>query len=209
MKEAIETVDLLNRETQQFEPAILYRGIDKTNLDDFDRRWRPLIDVRIAQMTSPSEIAAANIQDWHWDWRDKAKKRTGQLASDSFAVEIDGITQGLLFTTSAAFARIDEQKGLDIVYLEYLATAPWNRKGFTTRPIYKGVGRVLVAAAISLSHDLGFQGRIGLHSIPQSESWYRDTCGMNDLGVDMNADHRGVLRYFEMTSDGANAFISS
>ena len=60
-------------------------------------------------------------------------------------------------------------------------------------------------AAIALSQELEFKGRIGLHSLPQANSFYANTCGMSDLGMD--PDHLG-LRYFEMTSEQAEAFIA-
>ena len=47
--------------------------------------------------------------------------------------------------------------------------------------------------------------RIGLHSLPQANGFYANTCGMTDLGADL--DHRG-LRYFEMTPEQAQAFIA-
>lgn len=209
MKRALGGVELLNRRTRNFEPAVVYQEIDESNLSHFEEQWRPLIRERLASLTTLEEVQTANIQDWHWNWRKKVLKRKGQLSNESFAVEANGTTQGLLFVKTTAFGRIAEQKGLDLVYLEYVATAPWNRHGFTQTPLYKGVGRILLATAISMSVDLGFRGRVALHSIPQSESWYRDECGMSDLGPDLDADTRGVLRYFEMTAVQAQSFISA
>jgi hypothetical protein len=67
------------------------------------------------------------------------------------------------------------------------------------------VGRVLLATAIQLSLDEEFKGRIGLHSLPQSEPYYRDIVNMRDLGPDEN--YQGQLRYFEFDEAGAQAFI--
>ncbi|MNR44822.1 hypothetical protein D3C85_1636060 [compost metagenome] len=61
---------------------------------------------------------------------------------------------------------------------------------------------MLLATAISLSFGEEFAGRIGLHALPQAESWYRDVCGMTDLGVDGTG-----MTYFEMTEPQARAFI--
>ncbi len=49
-------------------------------------------------------------------------------------------------------------------------------------------------------------GRIGLHSLRQAESFYRDTCGMAGLGEDPNEYN---LPYFEMTEAQANQFIGN
>ena len=58
---------------------------------------------------------------------------------------------------------------------------------------------------MALSEELEFQGRIGLHSLPQANGFYANACGMTDLGAD--ADHQG-LRYFEMTPEQARAFVA-
>jgi hypothetical protein len=63
----------------------------------------------------------------------------------------------------------------------------------------------MIRAAIALSEELEFKGRIGLHSLPQANSFYANTCGMSDLGMD--ADYQN-LRYFEMTPEQAEAFIA-
>jgi hypothetical protein len=49
---------------------------------------------------------------------------------------------------------------------------------------------------------LGFKGRIGLHSLPQSEPWYQKI-GFTDVGPDPTKK----MRYFEMTEVQAAGFI--
>jgi len=207
MKSHVARVDLYNRLTNKTEPADVFQEIDQANLDDYTRLWRPAFLGRLAGLTSAAEVQAANLQDEHWDWIGKTSQRSGHLGYESFAVECAGVTQGLMFVKTTAFARLESQKGLDLVYVDLLATAPWNRHGFTATPTYKGVGRVLLVTAVSYSAELGFRGRLGLHSLPQSESWYRTQCGMTDLGVDP-AVPPGVLHYFEMTEVQAQAFTA-
>ena len=77
-------------------------------------------------------------------------------------------------------------------------------KGIVQFPRYRGVGSILIRVAIALSEDLGFRGRLGLHSLPQADGFYADTCNMVDLGVDRDYHN---LRYFEMTPECAQAFI--
>ncbi len=45
----------------------------------------------------------------------------------------------------------------------------------------------------------------GLHSLPQANGFYANTCGMTDLGPDPGYDN---LRYFEMTPEQAQVFIA-
>jgi hypothetical protein len=54
-----------------------------------------------------------------------------------------------------------------------------------------------------LSEEEGFKGRIGLHSLPQADEFYR-LRGMTDLGTDQTNQN---LRYFEMTAEQARAFL--
>ena len=89
--------------------------------------------------------------------------------------------------------------------MEYVENAPWNRKELFDPPRYRGVGSVLIRAAVALSEDQEFHGRIGLHSLPQANSFYANTCGMTDLGTDPGYHD---LRYFEMTSKQARVFIA-
>ena len=57
------------------------------------------------------------------------------------------------------------------------------------------VGMLLIRAAVAMSDDLGFHGRIGLHSPPQASGFYANTCGMTDAG-------HGSLHRFEMMIGG-------
>ena len=91
-----------------------------------------------------------------------------------------------------------------MVYVNYLEAAPWNVASFIPPGKFRGVGSILIGAAINLSLDEGFYGRIGLHSLPQAERFYAKTCGMEELGIDPQVED---LRYFEMTQEQAAAFV--
>jgi hypothetical protein len=130
----------------------------------------------------------------------------GLLAHLGFSVVCDGMTQGLMRIDLTHSSRLATQHGKPLVYVEYLEAAPWNRPELSSPPRYRGVGSALIAAAILLSMSEGFKGRIGLHSLPQADQFYRDTCCMSDLGPDAN--YRGNLKYFEMTPAQAAAFAN-
>jgi len=67
-----------------------------------------------------------------------------------------------------------------------------------------GSSNDFVGGSIHLSIEEEFQGRIGLHSLPQADEWYRNSCGMTDLGRDHAIQD---LRYFEMTPEQASEFL--
>ena len=95
-----------------------------------------------------------------------------------------------------------EESGL--IYVDYLMSAPWNRP-VTPRPRFRGVGQRFIRAAIEQSQELGFEGRIALHSLPEAEAFYAQKCGMSDIGPDAQYYD---LRYFEMTPEQAERFLN-
>lgn len=100
--------------------------------------------------------------------------------------------------------RISTQANRHLVYIEYLEAAPWNRGAGQQ---YKGVGTVMVAVAIQLSIEEGNKGRVGLHSLPQADNFYRHHCGMTDLGLDTSYNADFPLRYCELTECQALDFL--
>jgi len=61
-----------------------------------------------------------------------------------------------------------------------------------------------MAAAVTLSLERGYNGRVSLHSLTDAENFYRNVCGMTDMGIDLK--YEGLL-YFEMTSSQAKEFM--
>lgn len=210
MKTRIGIFPLLNKDTAQFEEAHLFHGIDAENLAHIEGRWRPLFALKqqeaIRDGLSLSEI---NAEDAHWEWSKKSVFALKEpLLHDIFVLECGGGTQGIMLTTKGGtrcFSRHPEHLRADMLYVELLATAPWNRPRLVPNPIYKGVGRVLLATAVSSSIEQEFVGRIGLHSLPSADKYYSDVLKMTDFGID--TDHEG-LRYFEFSSNQATSFLT-
>lgn len=108
----------------------------------------------------------------------------------------------MLVETAGHRCQLPDQAGQHLAYIEYLESAPWNRKVIQDPPQYRGVGSALLAAAIKLSLDEGFKGRFGLHSLPQAAAWYTHI-GLTDMGPDANARS---MHYFEATAEQARRF---
>lgn len=73
------------------------------------------------------------------------------------------------------------------MYVAALGSAPWNRRSAIPDPWLQGIGTLLLRFARDRSVQLGYGGRLGLHALPGSESFY-DSKNMMDLGYDPNAD---------------------
>jgi hypothetical protein len=142
-------------------------------------------------------------EDRHWDWGSKIRLK-GTSNFESYALECQQITQGLIIL-EIDFHRSRIESGKSLVYVDYLSTAPWNRSSFENPARYKGVGGILLGWAVSRSFDLEYQGRIGLHSLPKAEGFYRKF-NINDFGKDPNYYN---LRYFELSSESAKSLFAN
>jgi hypothetical protein len=183
--------------------AELRDAVEQVQLDDWQSKWQPALLKVIKELAGQGVPMQQWPQSWHWDWSKKMAGVQGLLAYRGFSVVALGETQGLARVDLTKTAREANQRGKPIVYIDYLEVAPWNRPELGATPRLRGVGTALVTAVVALSEDEGFKGRIGLHSLPQADDFYR-RIGMTDLGQDSAYQN---LRYFEMTSEQARAFF--
>lgn len=201
MKEVIGTVPLFGLESGKFHDAALFQGVDLATLQSIEADWTPMFDAAAAENRP---------EDAHWEWAAKALHALhNPLSYELFGIETDGKTQGMMLAVKGGtkcFSRHPEHPRMPLVYVDFLATAPWNRQGLIATPTYKGVGRVLFMAAVSLSIKEEFTGRVALHSLPAAEAFYRNRLGMTDLGAD--GDYHN-LRYFELSTTQAKQLISA
>lgn len=196
-------VALEDRHAGQFVPATLLERIDTAYAQRTDDRWVTFLAVEGASAQA-NGITLSLPEHAHWRWARKVAIVGHLLPYPTLAIEVAGDAQGLmLLQTDGQFGRLAEQFGKPLVYVVFLATAPWNLPAIVARPRFRGVGSMLMRAAVELSVDLGFKGRIGLHSLPQSEKFY-ESLGMTTVGRDPDKEN---LNYCEMTPEQAAAFL--
>lgn len=201
----VSPVVLWNVASGQPEDAELRHAITEKQLADWEAEWVPTLFTALQRLNRAGVARQHWPQSRHWDWRRKTEALQGMLANPGFCIVCGGLTQGMMLAdTTMKRCRMPGQQGKNLVYVSFVETAPWNRQEFGDPPRYRGVGSILLGAAIELSTELGFKGRVGLHSLPQSNGYCANFCGMTDLGPD--PDYQG-LRYFEMTSEQAEAFM--
>ena len=206
MTPAASRVHLFNVTRNEPETAELWDAITERQLADWESEWMPALFDAIRRLNRARVERRQWPQSRHWNWRRKVETLQGMLANPGFSIVCDGLTQGMMIVDTAKHrCRIDSQTGQHLVYVEFVENAPWNRPELFTPPRYRGVGSILIRAAVALSEESEFHGRIGLHSLPQADGFYANTCGMTDLGTDPD---RGGLRYFEMTPEQARAFVT-
>ncbi len=191
------TVYLRESATGEMVEATLSDDVSDLHLALWDRDWAP--EMRAFAASG----AHSRPEDFHWDWKAKAQGWRTYLKYQSSALVCEGDLQGLMLLNNLCSARIHEQFGKPLMYVEFVATAPWNRPELRIPPKFRGVGRTFILAAIHFSLDAGYKGRIGLHSLPNAEDFYENKCGMTRLGPD--SSHQN-LTYYEMTETQAELF---
>jgi hypothetical protein len=131
-------------------------------------------------------------EDKYWDWMFKLRYVANNDNLEIYAIECENQTQGLMqIETQMHGSQID--RGKRLIYIDGIATAPWNRLEIQNPPRFKGIGSILLNFARLRSFDLGYGGRVGLHSLPGAEGFYNKK-NMYDLGADEDYDN---LVYFE------------
>lgn len=197
---------LLNVRAQKGESAELWNAITDQQIADWEALWQPSLREAVQKLHQTKVPLHSWPQSRHWNWQQKAAAIRGMLAYPAFSVMCDGVTQGLMILeTTQRRCRLETQNGKDLVYIAFVENAPWNRPELFNPPRYRGVGSMLVRAAIDTSLAEGFKGRIGLHALPQADHFYAKTCRMSDLGPDPNYQS---MRYFEMTPEQSEEFIA-
>ena len=142
-----------------------------------------------------------------WDWQSKLRQAQTVPAYHDwrfFGVAYHGYLQGaLVLSTEPRTCQAEVHRGKLAVGVEFVAAAPWNLGSFMRsirrQPYLDLIGRTLLRIAIAYSQAAGCDGRLYLYSVPKAESYYRDKCGMIDLGLE--GYHGETLRRFEMTEE--------
>ncbi|NJL57029.1 GNAT family N-acetyltransferase [bacterium] len=176
-------IQLLQVQDQQIVNAILTEVTDK-HFEDARTLWEPI-------------LAGSGQDDEYWNWVGKSRRSKLLPGDELYAIECEGITQGLMMLdVLKKRCQIESQLRRRLVYISALAAAPWNRPVITSPPTYKGVGGNLVDFAVARSHELGYQGRIGLHALPGALGFYRKLrIGLLNCGPDLEEPDN--LVYFE------------
>ncbi len=93
----------------------------------------------------------------------------------------------------------------DLLYVEYVAAAPWNRPLAGDQQVFRATGQELLRYAVGRSLREGREGRLGLHSepAPSTLGFYRNKVRLCSRGADANEDGR---EYFEGDATWARTF---
>lgn len=192
--------------TGELMKASLMDDITDDHLDMWKATWLPVIQEYRDAFEAQNKPKAEWPYDLRWNWDAKILPYRGQLGLKAYCIICDSKLQGMMQVNFITHGKLKEHVGKPLVYIDFLSTAPWNRRELVQKPVFGRVGSILVQTAVQLSFDEDFKGRIGLSSLPQSNAFYREAFGMTELGPNANYP---LLTDFELTAEQAAKLITS
>lgn len=183
-----------------FVPARVIRFFESQRLQEVESVWSP-VRKELGQVQA---TAGFELESSHWNWLKKIQRaQDGKLIL--VAVECENEIQGLMAIPNMSRPSI-LTPGKMVLYVDYLEAAPWNQRSPHRPPRFLGAGSALIAEAIAMSIELGLNGRVGLHSLPQATAFYALNCRMSRLGIDSTYYD---LEYFEYAEGEGPAWLAA
>ena len=156
--------------------------MEQHHYDEVNTVWKPI-------------LIATEQPDAGWIWDYKLRQSQREERYEAYVLDVEGFPQGLVFIETQ-WHRSHWPQRWPLVYVEAIATAPWNRSDIEQPPWLKRVGTLLLLYARQRSVELNYGGRVGLHSLPGAEGFYRQQ-QMVELGPDPEKEN---LVYFEYSA---------
>lgn len=215
MTEVLATFEAQNNDSGRPCHLEIVPGLSSEQLAFIAREWMPrlisaherallafraLPDEQRTKAAWESAKGQFGCQDRDWDWEAKSRNVSGRILVLQRETEVEALMQ----ISPNEKSRIRATYGEAIMYIEYVAIAPWNRKEIQTKPRFFKLGKLMIGVAVNISQTEGMDGRCGLHALPQVEGFY-EHIGMQNLGVDKKEN----LKYFEFSSEGAKKLVEA
>jgi hypothetical protein len=176
-------------------PAAVIRGFPAEQLPEVEAVWRPARQLLVEAMAADSQ----HLESSHWNWTLIYQPEWHCLV----AVECEGQVQGLM-AVETYLRRSALSPSAWALYVDFIEAAPWNLAATGHPPLFAGVGSLLIAEAVRMSLGQTANCRVGLHSLPQAEEFYANSCRMTRIGPD--AGYHDLV-YFEY-SDGVEYWLT-
>lgn len=146
-------------------------------------------------------IAQNSINDQHWRWFNKVLALSDPNKYEWFYLIADGEVQAAAVVCHPEVSRFNSD---EIIYIDYVAVAPWNRDTVIAGKRFGGLGSKLIKALnLHLGKKLSYREGFSLHSLAQAKTYY-ERIGMTDFGPDSKKQD---MHYFEMEASVAKGYI--
>lgn len=154
------TAKILSRSPRADIDGVIRRLDSDTAAKSIDGQWW-------RDIPSPKRLQP-HAYDSHWVWATEMQRVAAYPLMEGVYLEARRRTQGAMIYRFDGQSRL--ASGEKSVYVEFLATAPWNRDELVSCPEFDGVGRALVKHAVLHSHAMGLKGRVLVASVPSDDA---------------------------------------
>ncbi len=193
-----EAIQIVRKSDRSQVDCQLLSNLKPSDLLMVERQWEPARQLIHQHLLAAGTDRSCWPESLGWDWKRKAPL-LAQLAIGGYGIVESNAWQAVCLVDCVSHhSCLPGQLGKPLVYLDFIEIAPWNWNVAEIGQIgiFGACGTILFERVIERSFDEGFRGRVGLHALPQAESFYRDVCGMMPLGKDAAKEN---LIYFERT----------
>jgi len=189
-------------------PYIIELGLSKSSILECNE-WRKFVSKFIMEFVdkNPSikdykrELQEKiMLEDFNWNWSKKALFLNTSEYNWFFLKTKDGI-QSICLTFHPKESILQK---IDIFYIKFIASAPWNRISSLHERKYIGTGKEIIKQVqLYFRNEYRYGYGFSLHSLPQARLFY-ESLGMINL-PDYN-DENGLF-FYEMNEEQAILFM--
>lgn len=155
-------------------------------------------------------IKPQNDRGWDWGGLWESRERLNSPPVECVVLAVADKVHGIMISGPLKETNIGP-RGRRLLYLAYMATAPWNRPGFSPPSgsypkAIRGVGTELIKQAILMSKEYGCGGRLGFRALGDSWRFYKKI-GMQRLGKKVKDDEFSAHAWYEFSDAGVREFL--
>jgi hypothetical protein len=204
---------LICRHSGQSYPYEIHRGLAPLLVLELHEEWgaekakifrQILVDYPKAAEDNEllcEQILEYGLADFGWRWLDKALVLNND-EDQWFFLKADQKIQAVCIIYHPKASRLDGER---IFYVDYVASAYWNRDRPGHTKQFSRVSRILIAHASNFAiTTLGYRPGFSLHSLPTAEGYYQ-SLGMIEFEADAAKEN---LRYYEAPPSVADQLAS-
>ena len=198
----------IGKATGECVPYIIELGLSKSSILECNK-WKDFIINIITEFVNKNpdvkdykKALQENVmlEDYHWNWSKKALFCSSSGYDWFFLKTSDGI-QSVCLTFHPKESVF---QSINIFYIKYLSSAPWNRKSSLHERKYRGVGKEIIKQILlyflkKYHYGYGFS----LHSLPQAQNFY-EKIGM--INFPEYNDENGLF-FYEMNKENTILFL--
>jgi hypothetical protein len=198
----------IGKTTGECVPYIIELGLSKSSILECNK-WKDFItniiiefvnknpDIKDYKKELQKDIM---LEDYNWNWSKKALFCNSSGYDWFFLKTYDGI-QSICLTFHPQKSVC---QSINIFYIKYLSSAPWNRKSSLHERKYRGVGKeILKQIQFYFLRKYHYGYGFSLHSLPQAQNFY-EYIGM--IKFPEYNDENG-LPFYEMGKENAISFL--